>query len=79
MGSPHINGKAQKMDLNLGDDMLGTHLEICCFRREGGAAVDTTAVPGLLVIVSPQITYQDPSSLCHFFKIQSLWLEHPVD
>lgn len=57
MGSSHINGKAQKMDLNLGDDMLGTHLEVCYLYHEGGAAVDTTAVPGLLVIVSPQITY----------------------
>lgn len=45
------------MDLNLGDDMLGTHLEVCYLYHEGGAAVDTTAVPGLLVIVSPQITY----------------------
>lgn len=58
------------MDLNLSDAILGMHLEVCYLYHEGGATVDTTAIPGLLVIVSPQITYQDPLSLCHFFKIK---------
>lgn len=79
MGGSQINGKAQKMGRDLGEEerYTGSPFRGMGLCHEDGATLDTTAIAGLPVIVLEQIMCQYPLSSCHCLKIQSLCLGHP--